>query len=130
MMIFATHRIMLNMKTATRVSKPGAKSMESARLLSTSGIRSCLKWPKLSSSLALQVSHQCPGLPQIYPLPSGSPERKQIPTLVQMRRPLAWCSVFQSHSDFTGADKDCFVCGYTDLRRGIDGLASMVQESF
>ncbi len=33
-------------------------------------------------------------------------------------------------SDFTGADKVYIACGYTDLRRGIDGLASMVQEAF
>ena len=30
-------------------------------------------------------------------------------------------------SDFTGADKVYIACGYTDLRRGIDGLAAMVQ---
>ena len=33
-------------------------------------------------------------------------------------------------TDFTGADKVYIACGYTDLRRGIDGLASMVQEAF
>lgn len=33
-------------------------------------------------------------------------------------------------SDFTGADKVYIACGYTDLRRGIDGLASMVQQQF
>lgn len=33
-------------------------------------------------------------------------------------------------SDFTGADKVYIACGYTDLRRGIDGQTSMVQESF
>ena len=32
-------------------------------------------------------------------------------------------------SDFTGANK-VYIAGYTDLRRGIDGLASMVQEAF
>ena len=26
-------------------------------------------------------------------------------------------------SDFTGADRVYIACGYTDLRRGIDGLA-------
>ena len=31
-------------------------------------------------------------------------------------------------SDFTGADKVYISCGYTDLRKGIDGLASMVQQ--
>lgn len=33
-------------------------------------------------------------------------------------------------SDFTGADKVYIACGYTDLRRGIDGLAAMVQQQF
>ena len=33
-------------------------------------------------------------------------------------------------SDFTGADKVFIACGYTDLRRGIDGLASIVQQQF
>ena len=33
-------------------------------------------------------------------------------------------------SDFTGADKVYISCGYTDLRKGIDGLASMVQQQF
>ena len=33
-------------------------------------------------------------------------------------------------SDFTGAEKVYIACGYTDLRRGIDGLASMVQQQF
>ena len=30
-------------------------------------------------------------------------------------------------SDFTGAEKVYIACGYTDLRKGIDGLATMVQ---
>ena len=33
-------------------------------------------------------------------------------------------------SDFTGADRVYIACGYTDLRRGIDGLATMVQQQF
>ena len=33
-------------------------------------------------------------------------------------------------SDFTGADRVYIACGYTDLRRGIDGLASLVQQQF
>lgn len=33
-------------------------------------------------------------------------------------------------NDFTGADKVYIACGYTDLRRGIDGLSSMVQQQF
>lgn len=33
-------------------------------------------------------------------------------------------------SDFTGADKVYIACGYTDLRKGVDGLASMVQQQF
>ncbi len=33
-------------------------------------------------------------------------------------------------NDFTGAGKVYIACGYTDLRRGIDGLASMVQQQF
>ena len=33
-------------------------------------------------------------------------------------------------SDFTGADKVYIACGYTDLRRGIDGLADIVQQEF
>ena len=32
--------------------------------------------------------------------------------------------------DFTGAEKVYIACGYTDLRRGIDGLAAMVQLEF
>ena len=31
---------------------------------------------------------------------------------------------------FTGADKAYSACRYTDLRRGIDGLASIVQQQF
>ena len=33
-------------------------------------------------------------------------------------------------TDFTGADRVYIACGYTDLRRGIDGLASLVQQEF
>ena len=33
-------------------------------------------------------------------------------------------------NDFTGAEKVYIACGYTDLRRGIDGLASLVQSQF
>ena len=33
-------------------------------------------------------------------------------------------------SDFTGADRVYIACGYTDLRRGIDGLAALVQQEF
>ena len=33
-------------------------------------------------------------------------------------------------SSFTGADRIFIACGYTDLRRGIDGLASIVQTQF
>ena len=33
-------------------------------------------------------------------------------------------------NDFTDAEKIYLACGYTDLRRGIDGLASIVQEQF
>ena len=33
-------------------------------------------------------------------------------------------------SDFTGADRVYIACGYTDLRHGIDGLATMVQQQF
>ena len=33
-------------------------------------------------------------------------------------------------SDFTGADQVYVACGYTDLRKGIDGLATLVQQSF
>ena len=31
-------------------------------------------------------------------------------------------------NDFTGADKVYIACGYTDLRKGIDGLARLVQQ--
>lgn len=31
-------------------------------------------------------------------------------------------------SDFTGAQKVYIDCGYTDIRKGIDGLAAMVQQ--
>ena len=33
-------------------------------------------------------------------------------------------------NDFTGADKDYIACRYTDLRKGIAGLARMVQQQF
>lgn len=33
-------------------------------------------------------------------------------------------------SDFTGAQHICIACGYTDLRKGIDGLSLLVQKSF
>ena len=33
-------------------------------------------------------------------------------------------------SDFTGADRVYIACSYTDLRRGIDGLAAIVQQQF
>ena len=33
-------------------------------------------------------------------------------------------------NDFSGADKVYIACGYTDLRKGIDGLARMVQQQF
>lgn len=33
-------------------------------------------------------------------------------------------------SDFTGADRVYIACGYTDLRRGIDGLAVLIQQQF
>lgn len=33
-------------------------------------------------------------------------------------------------NDFNGADKVYIACGYTDLRRGIDRLAGMVQQQF
>lgn len=33
-------------------------------------------------------------------------------------------------SDFSGADKVYIACGYTDMRQGIDGLASIVQQQF
>ena len=33
-------------------------------------------------------------------------------------------------NDFTGADQVYIACGYTDLRKGIDGLARPVQQQF
>ena len=33
-------------------------------------------------------------------------------------------------TDFKEADHVYIACGYTDLRRGIDGLASLVQQQF
>ena len=32
--------------------------------------------------------------------------------------------------DFRGAEKVYLACGYTDLRKGIDGLAALVQQEF
>lgn len=32
--------------------------------------------------------------------------------------------------DFNGADRVYIACGYTDLRRGIDRLAAMIQQQF
>ena len=33
-------------------------------------------------------------------------------------------------NDFTGADQVYIDCGYTDLRKGIDGLTRLVQQQF
>lgn len=33
-------------------------------------------------------------------------------------------------NNFTGAEKVYIACGYTDLRKGIDGLATLVQQQF
>jgi transposase len=33
-------------------------------------------------------------------------------------------------NDFTGAEHIYIACGYTDLRRGIDGLVAIVQQRF
>ena len=33
-------------------------------------------------------------------------------------------------NDFKGADKVYIACGYTDLRKGIDGLAALIQRQF
>jgi transposase len=33
-------------------------------------------------------------------------------------------------NDFTGADRVYIACGYTDLRKGIDGLSTLVQQEF
>ena len=33
-------------------------------------------------------------------------------------------------SDFTGAERIYIACGYTDLRKSIDGLALIVQKNF
>ena len=35
-----------------------------------------------------------------------------------------------TRNSFTGADKVYIACGYTDLRKGIDGLARLVQQQF
>ena len=32
--------------------------------------------------------------------------------------------------DFSGAESIYIACGYTDLRKGIDGLSILVQQSF
>ena len=40
------------------------------------------------------------------------------------------CSSSIMLNDFTGADRVYIACGYTDLRRGIDGLATIVQQEF
>lgn len=33
-------------------------------------------------------------------------------------------------TDFKGADRVYIACGYTDLRKGIDGLSAMVEQEF
>ena len=33
-------------------------------------------------------------------------------------------------NDFTGADRVYIACGYTDLRKGINGLSALVQQQF
>lgn len=33
-------------------------------------------------------------------------------------------------NDFTGAEKIYIACGYTDMRKGIDGLATLVEQRF
>lgn len=33
-------------------------------------------------------------------------------------------------SDFADVDQVCIACGYTDLHRGIDGLAALVHQEF
>ena len=33
-------------------------------------------------------------------------------------------------NDFTGADKVYIACGYTDLRKGIDGLSMIIGDSY
>jgi transposase len=33
-------------------------------------------------------------------------------------------------NDFSGADHIYIACGYTDIRKGIDGLAAIVQQTF
>ena len=33
-------------------------------------------------------------------------------------------------NDFTGADQVYIACGYTDLRKGIDGLALLIEQQF
>ena len=40
------------------------------------------------------------------------------------------CQSMHMLNDFTGADKVYIACGYTDLRKGIDGLTRLVQQQF
>ena len=49
------------------------------------------------------------------------------PARRSFRRYVRFCAML---SDFTGAEKVYIACGYTDIRKGIDGLAAMVQQEF